>query len=189
MTSRPVLLLAVFLATYVILVATSIRAYPGGPDPAVTGGFGELTCNQSGCHTSYELNAGRISGLGDLLISGLPERYEPSETYPITLLITHTQDRGHWGFQLAARVNATGEQAGELQPIDGTTQVLEDNGIQYIEHTMEGIPTNTFNFNWLAPTGPVGEIIMHAAGNAADGDVSPEGDYTYSASVTLSPAR
>lgn len=70
--SRFVLLLSLLLAVYAMFVGTSIvssvRAYPGGPDPAVTGGFGEPTCNPSGCHNSFELNAGRASGLAGRIV-------------------------------------------------------------------------------------------------------------------------
>lgn len=194
MSSRFILLLSMCLPVYVILVGTSIvgtsvRAFPAGPDPGVTGGFGEPTCNQSGCHNSFELNAGRAAGLGDLVVSGLPTQYEPGKTYPIKLAITHTQDRKYWGFELAARAKATGLQAGNLKAIDGGTQVMEEKGIQYIEHTLEGIATNAFNFNWVAPSSPVGEVIVHAAGNAADGSDSPDGDYIYTTSVAVSPGR
>jgi hypothetical protein len=85
--SRFVLLLSLLLAVYAMLVGTSIvssvGAYPGGPDPAVTGGFGEPTCNQSGCHNSFELNAGRAPGLGDLVVSGLPTQYELKARIPM----------------------------------------------------------------------------------------------------------
>ena len=114
--------------------------------------------------------------------------YEPGKTYPIKLAVTHTQDRKAWGFQLAARVKATGMQAGELKSIDGGTQVLEAKGIQYIEHTLDGTLTNTFNFNWVAPSGSAGEIVVHAAGNAADGGLLPDDDYIYTTNVTISPA-
>lgn len=188
MNSRFILpLLSILLTAY--FAATSIRAYPTGPDPAVTGGFGEPTCNQSGCHNTFELNAGRALGLGDLSIAGLPKQYEPGKTYPIKLAITHTQDRGAWGFQLAARVKATGAQAGELRTVDDDrVQILVEKDIQYIEHVEKGTQFNVFEFNWVAPSSPVGEVIMHAAGNAANGDISADGDYIYSTSVTVSPA-
>ncbi|OFW15383.1 MAG: hypothetical protein A3H29_02370 [Acidobacteria bacterium RIFCSPLOWO2_02_FULL_67_21] len=171
------------------LLAASIRAYPTGPDPAVTGGFGERTCAGAGCHSTYELDEGKTAKLGDILIEGLPGQYEPGKTYPIKLVNSHTQDRRHWGFQLAARAKATGAQAGELSTIDGTTQILTEKGIQYIEHTEQGITSNTFQFTWTAPSAPAGEVVMHASGNAADGDGSPEGDYIYSTSVAVSPAK
>jgi len=180
-----ILLLSLLLVLAVSFVATSIRAYPSGPPPGVTGGFGERTCSQKGCHDSYELNAGKSLGLGDVLISDFPKQYQPGMTYPIQVTITHTQDREVWGFQLAARVKEAGAQAGELQPMDANTQIVPEKGIQYIEHTLEGTHSNVFEFNWVAPSSPVGDIILHAAGNAGDGSLSPDGDYIYSASATI----
>ena len=166
-------------------VATSIRAYPGGPPPGVTGGFEERTCNQSGCHNTYALNEGRTAGLGDLVLSGLPEQYQPGKSYSVTVTLSHTQDRNAWGFQMAARVKESGAQAGEFKPADGNTQILLEKGIQYLEHTLEGTNSNVFRFNWVAPGSPVGDVILHAAGNAADGGLSPDGDYIYSTSATI----
>jgi len=193
MNGRFPFMLVLFLAVYLFVAGTSggssVGAYLGGPDPGVTGGFGEPTCNQSGCHSSFDLNAGRTLGLGDLLISGFPKQYEPGETYPIKLVVTHTQDRKVWGFQLAARVKATGGQAGTLQPKDGGTQRLEEKGVQYLEHTLDGSLTNTFSFAWVAPSSPAGEIVVDAAGNATDGGGSPDEDYIYSTSIAISPVR
>ena len=166
-------------------LSTSSRAYSGGPDPGATGGFKEPTCNQAGCHNTFDLNAGSAAGLGDLLISGFPDRYEPGKKYPVKLAVSHTQDRRYWGFQLAARVQSTGAQAGELQPADSGTQVLEKNGVKYIEHTLEGVATNTFEFTWVAPAQGVGAVAVNAAGNAADGGGSPSDDYIYSTAITV----
>jgi Reeler domain len=189
MSSRFIVLVGLFLAlVYSFATTTSISAYPTGPDPARTGGFGEATCNSLGCHRTYKLDEGKAAGLGDLVISGLPEKYEPGKTYPVKVTVTHLQDQGHWGFQLAARVKASGVQAGELKPTDERTQIVEDKGIQYIEHTMDGIFSNVFDFSWVAPASSVGDVIMHAAGNAADGDLTPEGDYIYTTSATIPSA-
>ena len=172
----------------VSLLSVVVATYPGGPDPGVTGGFGEPTCNQSGCHVSYPVNAGVAAMLGDILIEGFPKQYEAGRTYPIKLTVSHTQDRQNWGFQLATRANGTGLQAGRLKPTSSETQIVDLNGIQYIEHTLDGIPTNTFEFEWVAPAKPAGEVVVNAAGNAANGDLVPEGDYIYSTSVTVASA-
>lgn len=179
---------SVLLLVSWILLTISVRAYGSGPDAAKTGGFGEVTCSQSGCHVSFDLNEGKAKGLGELMISGLPKQYEPGRMYPITLAVAHTEGRGYWGFQLAARVKETGAQAGELKPIDGSTQIVDEKGIQYIEHTLQGIAANTFEFIWVAPGSPAGEVIVHASGNAADGNGSPEGDYIYNTSVSVAGA-
>jgi hypothetical protein len=185
------LLLGLVTCTYVALagtsmVGTSVRAYGSGPDPAVTGGFNETTCNQSGCHNSYDTNAGRASKLGDIVIEGLPKQYEPGKTYPVKVIVTHMEGRMYWGFELASRVKDGGTQAGTLMPADDKTQIVEEKGIQYIEHTLDGIEANTFTFNWTAPAKPAGEIVFDAAGNAADGDGSAMGDYIYTTSVAVS---
>lgn len=178
---------SIVLVAAAILVAVSVVAYPTGPPPGVTGGFGERTCDQAGCHNSFELNAGRTLGLGGATISGLPTQYEPGRIYPVTVTNTHTQGRQAWGFQLAARAEATGAQAGELRPTDSNTQVLVENGIQYIEQTRAGTFFNVFTFNWVAPSSSTGTIVMHAASNAANGDLVPSGDYISTASITTSP--
>ena len=183
MRSSPIRLVTL-LVVVSALVSVPLGAYPAGPPPGSTGGFGESTCVL--CHKSYGLNAGKGLGLGDLLISGFPNQYEPGKTYPIKLEITHTKDRMFWGFQLTSRLKGAGTQAGELKPKDTNTQVLVEKIIQYLGHTAEGIFSSVFEFIWVAPTGPAGDIIIDAAGNAANGDGSPTGDYIYSTRVTIS---
>lgn len=180
--------LGLILAVALLAVsAVSVGAFPNGPLPGVTGGFSEGTCNASGCHNSFQLNAGRTEKLGDVLVSGLPKEYTPGATYSVRLVISHTEDRMAWGFQLATRLKDTGAQAGTLKPTDGATQVLEDKGIQYIEHTIDGIVMNTFDFTWTAPSEPRGAIVVHAAANAADGGLAPDADYVYTTEVTIAP--
>jgi hypothetical protein len=190
MTSRFTLVLSGLVGAYLILVGASlvdtpVRAYSAGPDPATTGGFKEATCNQDGCHNSFAVNAGKEKKLGDLVFEGLPTKYEPGKTYPIKVTLTHKDGRQYWGFELATRVKETGAQAGKLTPADKMTQVIDEKGIQYIEHTIDGTESNTFAFNWVAPDKPVGEVSVDVAGNAADGDGGPEGDYIYTANATM----
>jgi uncharacterized protein (TIGR03437 family) len=99
-----------------------------------------------------------------------------------------------WGFELSSRVQATGEQAGTLTPTNNQTQLLATfNGIQYIGHTTAGTRNGTsgganFTFNWTAPNTSTGTVIFHAAGNAANGGGTENGDRIYSTSVTI-PAQ
>jgi hypothetical protein len=169
-----------------LMTVAAIHAYPAGPPAGVTGGFGEDTCVK--CHNSFDLNAGRAMGLGDLAVSGLPKQYQPGQTYQVKVEHTHVKDRSVWGFQLAARAKESGQQAGELKPVDDHTQVLSEKGIQYVEHTAEGTFSNVFQFDWTAPRDAVGDIVFNAAGNAADGDASAVGDYIYSTSIMIPAA-
>jgi len=173
----------IFFIVTLVLAAASLHAYPKGAPPGVTGGFGEGTCNE--CHDSYALNAGRTAGLGDLVVTGFPKEYKPSETYPIKVEITHQQDPGAWGFQLAARAKETHAQAGMLKPTNANTQILSLQNIDYITHTADGTFSNVFEFNWVAPPTAVGEVVVNAAGNAANGDASPVGDYIYATSLSV----
>jgi hypothetical protein len=89
----------------------ALVAYKDGPVPGRTGGFGGPTCHA--CHQDNRLNAPG----GELTITGLPDRYTPGETYPITVRLKKPElVRG--GFSMAARF-VTGEnarrQAGEWQ--------------------------------------------------------------------------
>lgn len=178
--------LAAVASGWALLSWASGHAYPAGPPAGVTGGFGEDTC--VACHDSYELGAGREAGLGEVLIVGAPKSFQPAETYRLKVVVTHVEGRSAWGFQLSARVKRTGAQAGDLRSIDGTTRVLVANGIQYIEHTAEGIFSNAFEFDWSAPSEAGEEIVLHVAANAADGDGSSVGDYIYTTSVEIPPA-
>ena len=180
-----IIALALSLIGGAIFITVPLLAYTAGPPPASTGGFGEPTCTR--CHNSYDLNAGKTAKLGDLIVSGFPKQYEPNKTYAIKVEITHIQDRMYWGFQVASRVKDTGAQAGDLKKKDANTQVLSEKGVQYIEHTSEGIFNNVFEFTWVAPASAVGDVIIDAAGNAANGSGDPSGDYIYSASVTVPP--
>lgn len=180
---RPQTLAAIVSFAAITLVSISTRAYPIGPPPGVTGGFGEDTCVK--CHNSFELNAGRAQHLGDVVVSGLPKQYRPGESYAVSVALTHSQDSGVWGFQFAARVREDGAQAGQLKPIDAHTQVASDKGVQYMEHTADGTFFNSFGFTWVAPANVSGDVIIHVAGNAANGDASPGGDYIYSTSITI----
>jgi hypothetical protein len=180
--------LAVCLPVVAVLVAASFRtattyAHPIGPPPAVTGVAGEDTCVM--CHNSFELNAGRDERLGDLKVTGFPARYEPGKSYAVTVELTHLQDRSAWGFQLSTR--AGGKQAGHLKPIDSHTQLVTQDGLEYVEHTMEGIDSNVFEFTWVAPESTAGEVLVGVAGNAADGDTSEHGDFVYATSLTIPP--
>ena len=136
-------------------------------------------------HDSYALNAGRAAGMGDLVVTGFPKEYRPGETYPIKVEVTHEQDSGVWGFQLATRAKETHQQAGELRPVDSHTQILPLNEIQYITHTADGTFSNIFEFTWAAPSAASGEVVVNAAANAANGDASPVGDYIYSTSLSI----
>ena len=160
-----------------------LLAFSSGPLPGLTGGFQEQTCNR--CHSSFALDEGRTLG-GTFHLVGVPPTYHRGVSYPITVVIGQP-GQSRWGFELSTRFSASAGQAGQLVPVDPMTQVKEDGGIQYIEHTSTGNREGTvdgpvaFQFQWIAPDPSGGPVFFNAAGNAADSSGDPLGDYIYTA--------
>jgi len=71
-------------------------AYLDGPPPAHAGGFGDDTCHA--CHFENELD----DPGGSLTVSGVPDTFDPSAAYRITISLERP-GMGRAGFQLAAR--------------------------------------------------------------------------------------
>ena len=152
------------------------------PPTAVTGGFGEPTCQL--CHSEAAVN----SGPGRLLLDGVPHAYEPGAAYPITLTVVHGGARV-FGFELAAR-HEGGGQAGSLAPAAGSEErvgITPEAGISYAHHLRPGTmplapDTARWLLVWTAPDAG-GTVSFHAAANAANDDDSPLGDYVYTATA------
>jgi hypothetical protein len=176
-------------------------AYVLGPDPGMNGDFGpQQTCNVSGCHTGNPLNAAG----GSLTIGGLPANWTPGQTYPLTVTIARTG--AHlFGFQLSAVADATNQQAGTLTAGNGRVQIKCGGGtlatssltipctspgaIQYAEHSNAQVVTSTYNVNWTAPaSAAVGTVRFNTAGNAANGDLTNQGDFIYTRVDKVDPA-
>ncbi|OFV94779.1 MAG: hypothetical protein A3F68_12655 [Acidobacteria bacterium RIFCSPLOWO2_12_FULL_54_10] len=177
------------LLFWVLALPIFVYAFSTGPIPAVTGGFGEPTCNQAGCHVGIALNGGP----GSVVISA-PDTYTSGATVPIAVTVSDPNQR-RWGFELSVRTQPNGQQAGTLVPGgDGFTQIVSEGGIQYIEHTFSGTRNGTtqgasFNFNWQAPPTSAGPVVFHVAANAANGDFNNTGDRIYSSSKTVQPQQ
>jgi hypothetical protein len=163
------------------------HAYAEGAPGGFTGGFNEDTCRA--CHFDADLNAGG----GRVTIEGLPVRYAAGERYTLTVTLTRTGMK-RAGFQLAARFENTGAQAGSLAPGAGDGErvgVDSQDGVRYAGQKKAGSSvaasdTATWTLEWTAPaTG--GAVIFHVAANAANGDESANGDFVYSASGESRP--
>ena len=172
-----------FFSVLFVSFSALLWSFSSGPLPSLTGGFQEQSCNS--CHSSFELNQGRTMG-GIFHLSGVPKIYSPGMTYPISVIIGQPS-QSRWSFELSTRFSASGQQAGELVPVDATTQLKESNGVPYVAHTAEGTGAGAsdgpfeFHFNWTAPEQSAGPVIFNASGNAADGANSSDGDYIYTA--------
>ncbi len=168
------------------LAATALAAsllYLDGPPAGHTGGFGEESC--ATCHFDNPVNDGE----GEVRVSGFPERYEPGETYTVTVEVRRP-GIALGGFQAAVRFaegERAGRQAGSVRLTDERVTLLETDSVTYLQHTVEGASVEgdlaRWSFEWTAPSKAGGKAVLHAAGNAGNGDDSVFGDYIYLAEV------
>jgi len=157
-------------------------AYRDGPPAGFSGGFGEDHCQA--CHSGDKVNAAP----GRLTVSA-PERYSPGKTYAVTITLKRP-GMAIGGFQLTARFEEGGAQAGTLALGDGQqdrVKVLTDRGVQYAYHLRPGSQLTAtdvvrWTLRWTAPAGRRA-VLFHAAANAANGDDSQSGDFVYTSRV------
>jgi uncharacterized protein (TIGR03437 family) len=192
----------ILFAALVSAVPSLIYGYPEGPDAGMAGVPGEWSCSQ--CHL------GRF-GSGSVTVNfpgGL--NYTPGVPQHLVVTITDPVQR-RWGFQLTARqANNSKAQAGSFTPSpEGYTQLVctqttlqtqafglscpSSMPLQYIEHTLLGTRLGarspvSFEFDWAPPATDVGNVVIYAAGNAANGDNTVMGDHIYYQRYTLSAA-
>jgi hypothetical protein len=124
----------------------------------------------------------------------VPESYEGGKAYHITLTVMHPGARV-FGFELAAREQEGGVQAGALAPLpgeEGRVGVTVDAGIAYAHHLRAGTAAATpdtarWQLVWTAPAAG-GAVVFHAVANAANDDDSPLGDYVYTVNRIVLPS-
>jgi hypothetical protein len=175
------------VAVCVIGFSLTLGAFSSGPPPNRNGVSG-VYC--TACHITNPLN----SGEGSVRIVGLPSAWLPGETYNLQVIVSHpTQIR--WGFEMSA-TGPNGDQAGDLIPDpDGRTRVqigaVNGKQVQFIEHSSLGSAigsSNIFRFTYQTPPDPnFGNIRFNVAGNAANGNGAPTGDFIYATEVIVPP--
>lgn len=114
-------------------------------------------------------------------MAGMPETYEPGASYRIRLILTD-EFMVSGGFEAAVRFAdgpQAGAQAGALAPADSLSAVTDSAGVTYVHHRAGGVLSAegrvVWELDWSAPTAG-GAVVLNAAANAADGDLSPLGD-------------
>lgn len=171
-------------------VTSSHAKISPGPPLGFTGAPNEGNC--TGCHYTFPLN----SGGGKVEITGLPASFTPGQSYTVTVTLTHPTARA-WGFELTALdADGTSSPTGALTVTDSATTLKRDSTASgslrtYLSHNDErGIAkgkagSNSWSFTWTAPAATAGDITFYAVGNAADNQVTPEGDYIYTTSALV----
>ncbi len=178
--------------TSVVSIAPIWADLPGA-DPRYTGAPGDGTCIS--CHGgSTPLNGGP----GSVSIA-TSSSYTPGVKQRITVTVSDSAQR-RFGFELTARLSSdlVNGQAGTLAAVDNAAQIICENGrrapctaatvVQFATHTQTGATGKSFNIDWTPPATNVGNIVLYAAGNAADGNNATSGDRIYTTSLSLQPA-
>ena len=181
---------AALFVTPVLLVANS-----GGAPPGSAGVPGEGSC--SGCHTG--------TSVGDRMTIAAAggTTYAPGVRQTLTITITDPHNR--YGFQITARAaDNPRTQAGTFAAsstvrtyclsVDLTIEILKpaagcpaNRPLEYATHARAS-DSNRFTVEWTPPANAVGDIILYAAGNAANGNRSVSGDRIHTTILRLSPA-
>ncbi len=173
--------------------------------PAIGAKPEELNCTL--CHFQEDASVHLNEPGGSLEILDLPAVYTPGQIYPIRVRLqsdsTVTYAARRWGFQITAVRSDDGEGIGTfVVPGPDTLHIIAGSGPyssrRYVEHSFAGTraglagPTE-WSFSWQAPDPAVGAVEFHAAGNAANGNDDPSGDFIYTTAVTVldptSPTR
>ena len=175
----------VFVAGVMGISASAIFALSGGPPDGRTGSPADnsKTCNDTGCHNSFTLNSGKAT----FSISA-PDNYTLGEVVPITISFNNSNTAKH-GFELSA-LDANDDHVGTFNSVDNKTKTTDGNGY-YIKHTSAGANqagNASWSVQWTAPTSEVKNppVTFYAAGNEANGDFTPQGDYIYTTTEQIS---
>lgn len=162
--------------------------FPDSPPPGFSGGFGQASCHA--CHFLGKLN----DEGGSLALAGVPDRYTSGRNYTLTVTLTRP-GMALGGFQLTARFEDGGAQAGRLTLPEGQAErltIVVSDEVQYAQQLQPGTAlaaadTASWQVIWTAPPAG-GRVLFHVAANAADGDGAIDGDFAYTHSTGSLPA-
>ena len=163
-------------------LAHCVWANAGSPPLGLTGAPKESTCRD--CH-------GRAVGKGgSVTVTGMPAEYVPGAVYILMVQVAMTGQK-RWGFETTI-LKADGTQGGDLIATDTRNtrrSVNRTRGRTYIAHTAAGTANGTkdlgpfWKFDWKAPDAGSGPVTIYAAGNAANGNNSDNGDFIFTTSL------
>jgi hypothetical protein len=169
----------------VIVIPLILSAYSTGPPDGYAGDPPNYN-NCTSCHNSFPPN----SGDGTLNLLNLPGKYVPEQEYTIFVFLKDTLGL-RWGFEMTV-IDSTGFQAGEMINTDNTVQISQGSGNlrDYAKHTSIGTfpgqqDSAIWELKWTAPIQGTGTVYFYLAGNAANNNGVPSGDYIYTKQFTI----
>lgn len=157
-----------------------------------TGSPGETNC--SNCHSSYTVNSG--SGAISIASSDMSNwEYVPGQTYHLSVTVSRPTN-SLFGFGFEA-LRATGNTpAGSFVITNPSSTSIKNATVAGLSrpnvvHTLNGglsSDAKSFQFDWIAPSTNVGNIVFYASGNACNNNGNEFGDYVYTTSRLITPA-
>ncbi len=145
------------------------------------------------CHSCHSGTPNTGTGILNLSYSDSLDTYTPGDTELFSVSINQTSiDK--FGFAITARKASDNSSIGTFIVLDPVnTRKFTDAGDFYFSHTPCGadattIGSLTWQFKWKAPSSNVGNIKFYIAGLAANHNHATSGDYTYTDTLTVSPA-
>ena len=171
------------LVVVFVVAATAVWAFSSNPPDGYTGAPGEGLCTS--CHGGAAPN----SGPGRLVIEGFPPQYTPGAVYKVTINLSDPDARS-WGFEATVKGNPPGTL--RIVDMDRTQLSTARTGAQYVKQTSRGLSvgasgSTSWSFEWVAPDGGSGPVVLYAVGNVANGNGSASGDRIYTANATSEP--
>ena len=121
------------------------------------------------CHTTGPMDSNVAINL-----SNLPERYNSSQTYTLTLNISGGPDALEGGNQGGFFIQAN---YGTLESIDDNTWMPDPANETHLTHTEDGNNYREWSFNWTAPESDAKVVKFTVYGNSVNGMDGNIGDY------------
>jgi PKD repeat protein len=177
-----------------ICTTTVTLTYSGGMSAGYTNAPGEANCTSchSGSLQTSGTNYNNVSLSGNFTGNG----YIPDSTYTITL--TYSQSgKSKFGYQLTC-LKSNNTMAGSFSLISGNAKSSINNTSisggtrSYMNHTSSGNSgsgSNTWIFNWTAPSTNVGPVTFYTIVNSANNNGGNSGDEIIAKNVTISPSN
>ncbi len=194
LSTRLFISLIALFGLLILLTATvgveMAQAFSSSPPNSKTGAPGEASCTQ--CHGTFPLDSGAGSFDETCNTTG---QYVPGDTVTICIDLLDP-DAMRWGFEITI-IDADGEQAGVLSPLDAETQtssaMVGANMRQYGKHTSAGTSPGTpvgksWTMQWITPPEGTGAVTLYGMGNAANNNGGNSGDRIYSLVLPLEEA-
>ncbi len=197
-------------------VPLMIWAYEYGPDAGYSGVPGESgTCTARGCHVGTTNDPNNKGSVAVTFPGGLT--YTPGVKQHLVVTISDPAQRAWGFQLTARVAGSTSTMAGTFASTDANTELMcasanlaaqkevffsaggaqtcpSNMPLEYIEHSMTGYNASkghtgsqTYEFDWTPPSSAAGNVTVYVSGNAANGDLTTNGDHVYNTSYTLTP--